>query len=240
MFTQFTPMISIASRDIVLLPHRVLRRCLLALALCSLAASVTQAATSGALCGPIGEPFGDYLVDQEKVARAERFHFTPEVEALIRGKSTTVIGSDINFMLSNFPNHHRALVAMQRLAERERTNQPAGALVTVECYFDRAVRFRPDDVVARMLYASYLAKAGRGQEATAQLETAAQHAEGNPFSAYNIGLIYFEMKAYDKALAYAHIAYAAGFPQPALREMLQSVGAWKDIPAPAASSPAPS
>ena len=216
-------------------PARALAHVLIAL----MAMAASHPAVSAVACGPLGEPFGDYLVDKERVARAESFHFTPEVEALIRGKSTTVIGADINFMLVNFPNHHRALVAMQRLAEREKKSQPAGAHAPVECYFDRAVRFRPDDVVARMLYASYLAKAGRGQEAAAQLEAAAQHAEGNPFSAYNIGLIYFEMKAYEKALAYAHIAYAAGFPQPALREMLQAAGAWKNVPAPALSGSAP-
>ena len=31
----------------------------------------------------------------------------------------------------------------------------------LDCYFQRAIRFRPDDVVVRMLFASYLLKDGR-------------------------------------------------------------------------------
>ena len=61
-----------------------------------------QSAPSG--CGELGTPFGDYLKDKAKVTMSESFHFTPEVESLTRGKSTVVIGGDIDFMLRNYPN----------------------------------------------------------------------------------------------------------------------------------------
>ena len=192
-----------------------------------------QAASSS--CGELGTPFGDYLKDKDKVTMSESFHFTPEVESLTRGKSTVVIGADLDFMLRNYPNHHRVLAAMMRLGEKEKTPQPAGATYTVACYFDRAIRFRPDDLVARMLYATYLSKNRREADATAQLEMVTQAAGDNAFSHYNIGLIYLEMKNYDRALEQAHKAYGLGFGRPELRDRLKSAGRCKD-PAPSSAA----
>ena len=196
-----------------------------------------QAQVAVSSCGELGTPFGDYLKDKAKVTMSESFHFTPEVESLTRGKSTAVIGGDIDFMLRNYPNHHRALAAMMRLGEKEKTPQPAGATYTVACYFDRAIRFRPDDIVARLLYASYLSKNRREADASAQLEMAARTAGDDPFSHYNIGLIYLEMKNYDRALEQAHKAYGLGFGRPELKDRLKSAGRWKEpVVAAAASS----
>jgi hypothetical protein len=185
---------------------------------------------------PMGTTFGDYLKDKDKVAMSERYHFTPKVEALIAGESTQLVASDLHFMLQNYPNHHRVLVAMVRLGEKEKTPQPRGAPFTIDCYFDRAIRFRRDDVVARMLYANYLAKNSRQADARSQLEAASLLAADNPFTQYNIGLIYLEMKDYDKALAHAHEAYALGFPRSELRDQLKQAGRWKE-PDPAAVAP---
>jgi len=192
---------------------------------------------------PLGTPSGDYLKqeDKGKIAYSGGAHFTPQVEALIRGQSNEAIGADINFMLIAFPNHHRALVAMMRLGEKEKTPQPKGARYPIDCYFDRAIRFRRDDAVARMLYATYLSKNGRQAEAGAQLEAAAKTALDNPFTQYNVGLIYLEMKDYDRALEQAHKAYGLGFPRPELRDRLKSAGHWREAaPAPAAASDAAS
>jgi tetratricopeptide (TPR) repeat protein len=184
-------------------------------------------------CGKLS-PFGDYLVDKDKVAMSDAVHFTPEVEALIRGKSSNVIGADIDFMLRNYPNHHRALISMMKLGEKVKSPQPPGAMYTVECYFIRAIRFRSDDIVARLLYATYLTRNGREADATAQLEQAAKGAPDNPFSQYNIGLLYFDLKRYDRALEQAHKAMALGFPRQELKQKLVSAGQWQE-PAPSAS-----
>ena len=50
----------------------------------------------------------------------------------------------------------------------------------------------------------------------------------NPFTHYNVGLIYFDLKNFDQALAQAHKAYGLGFVQPQLRDQLKQVGKWKD------------
>ena len=183
-------------------------------------------------------PF-DYLVERgRKLSVVEEFHFTPTVESLIRGQSATVAG-DLAYTLTVFPNHHRALMAMQRLGEKLKSPQPPGALYTVECYFERALRFRRNDVIARMIYAAYLAKNARATEAVQQLEVAAAAAGDNPFTHNNIGLIYFDMKEYDKALQEAHKAIALGYEQLALREQLQKAGKWSEPPDKAVASPVP-
>lgn len=183
-------------------------------------------------CGSLQNAYGpyDYRTERDKLNVVEAFHFTPEVETLIRGH-TGLIGDDLDYTLRAAPNHHRALVAMMRLGEREKTTQPKGARHTVECYFERATRFATNDTVARALYATYLAKSSRVADAIAQLEAAARTASDNGFAHYNIGLVYLEMKQYDRAVVQAHRAMAAGFIRPALIDGLKQAGAWKELEA---------
>jgi tetratricopeptide (TPR) repeat protein len=44
---------------------------------------------------------------------------------------------------------------------------------------------------------------------------------------YNIGLAYFELRDYDKALAHAKKAYEQGFTLPGLRDKLTQAGKWQ-------------
>ena len=190
----------------------------------------------GATCGSVAPSAGqfgpfDYRTDRgNQLSLVEQGHFTPEVEALIRGANSRTPAGDLDYTLRAFPNHHRALIAMMNYGERTRSPQPAGANYTVECYFDRAVRFRPDDSIVRMIYATYLAGRSRRPEAIQQLERATANAGDNPFTQYNIGLVYFDLKEYDKALAQAHKAITLGFPQTALRDQLRTAGKWTEPP----------
>lgn len=79
-----------------------------------------------------------------------------------------------------------------------------------------------------MIYSRYLNSKGRIPDATKQLEIATNYAKDSPFTHYNIGLNYFELKNYDKALIQAHKAISLGFTQTALRDQLQSVGKWTE------------
>ena len=190
-------------------------------------------------CGELGNAYGpyDYRSDRDKLPIVEIAHFTPEVEALIRGLSGH-IGGDIDYTLRAFPNHHRALLTMMRLGERMKTVQPPAAKYTIDCYFQRAVRFKPDDTTTRMLFANYLHKNGRSAEANQQMEQTLALAGENPFTHYNAGLVYLDLKNYEKALHQAHTAYALGFTRPELREALKKAGKWVEPPAEAASMPA--
>ena len=119
---------------------------------------------------------------------------------------------------------------MMRYGERSKTAIPKDMRYSVECYFERAIRFRPDDAISRMIYSMYLAKNGRNTDAVRQLDLAAAGAEDkeNAFTHYNLGLNYFDLKEYGKALAQAHKSYALGFIQPALRDKLKEAGKWTD------------
>ena len=157
-------------------------------------------------CGDIANAYGpyDYRTDRDKLQIVETFHFTPEVEALIRGRSG-YLGGDLDYTLRAFPNHHRALIAVMNYGRKMKTTQPEGLPRQVECYFERAIRFRADDEVARMLYAKFLAGVNRIPEATRELEivSAAAAAAGNGFTQYNVGLLYFELGQFDRALKQA-------------------------------------
>ncbi len=217
-----------------------LERCVVGLAIGIVTAIFTSAPASaqglGSTCGsvlPSAGQFGpfDYRTDRgNHLSLVEQGHFTPEVEALIRGANSRTPAGDLDYTLRAFPNHHRALIAMMKYGERTRSPQPAGANYTVECYFDRAVRFRPDDSIVRMIYATFLSGRSRRPEAIQQLEQATANAGDNPFTQYNIGLVFFDLKEYDRALVQAHKAIALGFPQTALRDQLHAAGKWTEPP----------
>lgn len=199
-------------------------------------------AQEGGACGALRNHFGpyDYRTDRgSTLSIVEGAHFTPEVEALTRGITGT-LGAELNYTLRAFPNHHRALLALIRYGKRTKSPQPQGLQFSVECFLDRAVRFRPDDTTVRMIYANFLFDSARPAEAEAQLQKVESLAGDNPFTYYNMGLIYMERKNFDKALVQARKAYALGFPRPDLRDQLKAAGKWKDADPSAPASPAAS
>jgi hypothetical protein len=203
--------------------------------LCTAAPLLAQAKPDA--CGPLENAFGPYDYRTERgqhLYLVEMAHFTPSVEALIKG-NTGRIGGDLDYTLRAYPNHHRALMSVMRYGEKMKSPQPPDLRYPVECYFERALRFRPDDVIARMIYATFLQKHGRDTEANAQLQQTATLAGNDAFTHYNIGLIYLDGKNYEGALLEAHRAYALGFPRPDLKNLLVAAGKWRE---PAATTPA--
>ncbi len=181
-------------------------------------------------CGSLQNHYGpyDFRTDRSKLPIVDGAHFTPAVEALVRGKTSMLPGGDLNYTLTAFPNHHRALMSVMRYSEKLKTLNPKDLPMPVECYFERAVRFRPDDVVARMIYATFLVKQKRETEASQQLDIVSANAGDSGFTHYNMGLIYLDMKNYDKALINAHKAERLGFGAPELRNQLKAANQWKD------------
>jgi hypothetical protein len=142
---------------------------------------------------------------------------------------------DISYVLNVFPNHHRALITMTRLAERLKTDMPPASQRTLHCWFDRATRFALDDTVVRVLSAQFLTRNGQKEPARVQLQLASDVASENAFSHFNIGLAFFELGDHDRALAAAHRAIALGLGRPELADRLRRVNKWVE---PAASAPA--
>lgn len=203
--------------------------CLLSLALLAMPV-VAQTAASGP-CGSLETHYGpyDYRTQKDKLGIVEKHHFGPGVEALISGQEG-YLGGDLSYVLNAFPNHHRALIAVMKFAERTKSPQPPHMTYSVECYFVRAIQFQREDTIVRMLYAQYLGKQQRKAEAVAQLETVERLAADNAFTHYNAGLVYFELGEFERALAAGHRAAALGPTRPELESMLRREGKWRDAP----------
>lgn len=182
----------------------------------------------GQLVGPGGHIY-DYNNPDDKtmLATVEAYHFNSDVENL-RSGNTGTLGGDLSYTLMMFPNHHRALAAMGKLAQREKTLKPTGAQFSVECFFDRAIRFKPNDAMVRMVYATYLLQATQTDRATEQFLVAFDLQPEDPTINYNLGLLYVKKKDYAQAKTYAKKAYDLGFPLPGLKNQLIKAGKWED------------
>lgn len=182
----------------------------------------------------------DYRTDRKLLATVEGGHFQPQVEDLVKPMFDS-FGADLDYTLHAYPNHHRALLTLIRLGDREHTDQPKDMHYSIDCFLRRAIRWRSDDLIARMIYAQYLIKKNRLPDAKAQLDYVSTKAGDNPFTHYNLGLSYFDMKAYDMALEQAHLAASLGMESESLKNKLAAAGQWREpaaTPANAASAPA--
>lgn len=184
-------------------------------------------------CGELrGRHYGPY--DYRKPSEfnlpiVENAHFTSEVEAGLRG-NTGYLGDDLNYTLTAVPNHARALSTVSRLALRQKSVKIAYMKYPVECYFDRAIRFAPDDGTVRALYANYLQALGRVDEALKLFDSALELSPEDATIHYNAGLLYLKRHDYEKAREHARKAYDKEFPLPGLKNKLVEAGQW-EVPA---------
>ncbi len=166
----------------------------------------------------------DYRTERgARLKIVEDYHFTPNVESLIRGNSSSLAG-ELDYTLSRFPNHLRALLALERLTEKLAHPRPHGAKYEIECYFLRAINFRRDDSTVRLMYANFLSKKNRNLEASNQLEEAIAHAGNNGLTYYNAGLIYFKIKKYDQANQMQNKSKELGLSLTDLQDQLIRIG----------------
>jgi tetratricopeptide (TPR) repeat protein len=170
----------------------------------------------------------DYrITPPDEIEFIEVRHFPSHVERLVRGEKGTIAG-DIAYTLRAFPNHPRALRSAAELTRRNGGAMPKDLGFSIACWFDRAVAYRPDDAQVRVVWAFELIKAKQDAAALEQVTKAEQLAKGNPQIHYNVGLLYFDLKEYDKSLANARIAYEQGFNLPGLKDKLTKAGKWKE------------
>ena len=184
---------------------------------------------------PPGRPFPavsgpyDYRTEKRALAIVDGRHFTTRVENLI-GVETRLLASEFSFTLHGYPNHHRALAALVRWAEREKSDQPGNLDYSVDCYFRRALVWRPDDNIVRLMYADYLIRRGKAVEAGSHMDQVLATNPESPLTHYTLGLLYLRIERYDEALARAHKAIETGVPHGELRKKLQDLGRWRDMP----------
>ncbi|MCG5512089.1 tetratricopeptide repeat protein [Ectothiorhodospira shaposhnikovii] len=184
-------------------------------------------------CGSLKNPDGpnDYRrADFSKGIPQGDNHFTPEIERLERGRTSILLG-DIDYTLRSWPNHHRALWAVSRYERLNNGRLPnadqlRGWRRSADCYFDRAMRFTPDDGTVRMLYGMHLHLSGHPRRALPHFEKAAELGEDSAEFHYNFGLLLFDLRDYRAAREQAEKAYSLGHPLPGLRNRLQRAGHW--------------
>lgn len=206
-----------------------------------LASSSIGAQTNNACGSLVNYAFGPYdyrVATPGQKSLVENAHFTAGVEFL-QTRKTGTFGHDIGYTLRAFPNHPRALMAMQQLVEKEKRNPAEDAPYTIDCFYERALRFRPDDYVVRLLYVSFLIGRGELKEVPAHLAYVSETEADNAFAMYNLGLVYFDLKDYGQSLAYAHKAMQLGLARPDLKAKLERLNKWAD-PAPVAATDAAS
>ena len=169
-----------------------------------------------------------------KLEIVESAHFTREVEALIEGKSSFLLG-DLDYTLKHFPNHHRALTSLAKYEFHvEGAKEKLEKHFPLDCYFQNAMIFKPTDGVVRLIYAAYLHRKGMVESRKELLETAQiQYTNAlqlMPDSAevhYNLGLFYYDMNKLNLAVMHGHKAYELGFPLPGLKDKLIKKGVWE-------------
>lgn len=109
-------------------------------------------------------PFDYRTAKQNERDLVEKAHFNEHYQAYLMGKRKFqkkydhIIespASGFSYTLWAFPNHHRALAAAEELGYKQKTEKVAGMGLRLHCYFQRAVKFVPDDGLVRALYGYY-------------------------------------------------------------------------------------
>jgi len=166
----------------------------------------------------------DYTNPQHQHFRptVEDYHFTREVELLKAAIGGATPGSDIQYTLRKFPNHHRALYSMVRYQTEQHKWLPLdfSKLYSMNCFFERAHYFKPNDPMVYMLQAIYYYKIKQlsrsEQFYLKSLSIFPDNAEAN----YNIALLYIELNNLEAAKKYAQAAYKLGHPLQGLKNKL--------------------
>jgi hypothetical protein len=166
-----------------------------------------------------------------RIKRVENVHFNPEMKMLNTKRfSIERLTGEIHYTLRVFPNHPEALVAISRLERMAGGKLPQRSAtvftpkISAYCFFDRAIRFRPEDKAVRYSYAIHLHQNRKYQEALEQYRLAESQYEDDRIFQYNIGLLYADIKNWEKAAEHAQRAYSSGVTFAALRQRLEKAG----------------
>ena len=186
-------------------------------------------------CGSLANNYGpfDYQNSshrREKLPIVEQYHFISKVQKRQGGQTSATPGPDLDYVLRAFPNHVPALYLMTRYQiQLKNAKKPREKGVrTIECYFDRALRLKVNDGSVYLIKGYYLHQAGQLRKSlTAYLKAQELLSDDNLDLTYNLGLLYFDLKQYDMALAQAKKAASLGHPLPGLKMKLKAAKAWK-------------
>ncbi len=166
--------------------------------------------------------YRDRLKEGANLNLVERLHFTDKVEALVAGESAP-LPMDIDYTLRQIPNHYRALSAMARW-DLQHPRRADAKYYTIDCYFERAFAFHPDDPNPYFIYAVYLHRKKDYDGALREYKQAEGLGLDSSELYYNLGLLYLDKNDLKQAKAYADKAYQEGYPLPGLKSRLERAG----------------
>ncbi len=171
-------------------------------------------------------PTGD--APQTRLKLVENAHFRPHLEERLAVKDKVRLYGDIAYTLRVIPNHYRALDAVSRLERQLNGKLPnvqgQPPKNTADCWFDLAMRFRPNDGMVRYVFGIHNHALKRLDVAESAYLEAIRLGVTSPQVNYNLGLLYVDMKQFEKAREQARTAYGAGIQLPGLRERLTEAG----------------
>jgi len=178
-------------------------------------------------CGSLDNPYGPYdytnpLDKKFKLPVVDGHHFDSDVENLIHGQSGSII-ADLDFTLRAFPNHHRAL---NTVARYQLSGGDMKGFYSAECYFERALRFKPNDGVVYLIQGNFYYKKGDFKSALQSYKKALEIMPSSAEVNYNLGLLFVKLGKYSKARKFAIQAYKRRYPMAGLKEQLEKSGHW--------------
>lgn len=184
-------------------------------------------------CGSLENAYGpfDYTNADHRANRipiVTEGHFTAPVRSLQHGVTSDRPGADIDYTLRAVPNYHEALYAMAMYELQTGRSPPEGSRYTVECWFDRAMRFAPSDGMVRLIHGIYLHKKKTYSDAEQEYLKAIELMPDSAETHYNLGLLYFDQAKYEMARDEAKLAYEKGHPMRGLRQKLEQKGKWAE------------
>lgn len=215
---------------------------LLAIALIACPAFVAHAQDSGELyeadCLPIKIEGRHGPFDYNTATHAERrlvegTHFNEHYQAYLVGKSKFQKTRDyiietpaagFGYTLWAFPNHPFALSAIEDIGTKQKSEKLMGLQLRVHCYFQRAVKFKPNDATVRALYGYYYARRGKQKEAEFQVEKAMELSPDDKSVLSYAAFSYLKINKPDLAAQIAKRAYEAGYQLPGLRRQIERTG----------------
>ena len=163
----------------------------------------------------------------------EEWHFDMELQTFLSGllAGTNMAGTGsvvwgFAYTLKSFPNHPVALLVMEQLGRKLKSEKPQNVDISLECWFMRAFMIAPDDPTVRALYGIYLAHRGRTGEALLNLKVAQDSNELSTGIQYQVGLTYLNLKQFDAAQLIAMRLVRAGYPLETIQRRVREAGRW--------------
>lgn len=151
----------------------------------------------------------------------KRNHLDPAMAAMRQGNYSRGVKADLSFVMSSWPNYYPVLEA---LITYDLGGGKTYDFPSTRCFLERARTIFPDDVKVRLLEGYYFWKKNDKERAISSYEDALTLDPDASDAHYNLGLVYLEMKQYDKAREHAQAAYAAGYPLTGLKNRLAKAG----------------